>query len=464
MENDNNIEKLDLFNLLSRFFKALKSMWIVVLVLSLAMGSLMLIRARRNYVPYYEASAVFSVTSGYGVGDVFTSSQHYDSAAAQNLAESFPYLLNTDIMRDLITAKLEKAYINGTISAESIAETNLFQMTVRSKNAQDAYDILCAVIESYLEVAVYMVDNPLIIIRDEPRVPTAPVNSFSGGHSFVKGLLLGLFLGFGITLLRAILAKTINSAEDLRKLVNIPLLASVPHVVLKRSRVTTRSFISPEDDRRLDESFRSLRTRVRKLLSDCNGKILLMTSTVPGEGKSTLCANLALSLAAEGHRVALLDADLRNQTVYRMFGAGKAPRSLMELLRNPELNVDDFLTPVDGTNLCYLSGNSTRKRHYSIDAKASRRIMDELSARFDYVIVDSPPCGVVSDTALLCRYVDCVVYVVRQDHAAENQILDAVEGLHQREISLAGCVLNDVPKAQVRSSFNYGYGKEKFRQ
>lgn len=459
MENEATLDRIDLSGRLNRFFKALKSLWIMVLALGFTLGGLMFIHARRSFTPYYESTAVFSVTSGYGAGDIFTTSQYYDSAAAQNLAESFPYLLDTDIMRDLIMVRLDKTYINGSISAESIADTNLFQMTVRSRNAQDAYDILCAVIDCYPEVAVYMVDNPLIIIREEPRVPTMPVNSFSGAAPFVRGLLLGLALGLAITLLQAMLTRTVTGTGDLRKLVNIPLLAAVPHVKPKRNRASARAFLTAEDDPRLAESFRGLRTRVRKLLSDRGGKVLLMTSTVPGEGKSTLCANLALSLAAEGHRVVLVDADLRNQTVFRSFGSGKAPKSLMELLRNPGLNVADFLTPVENTSLYYLSGDSTRKRHYSIDGKAVRKILDDLSARFDYVIVDSPPCGVVSDAALFCRHADCVVYVVRQDHAAENQILDGVESLYQREVPLAGCILNDVPRQQLRHNYGYGYGK-----
>lgn len=468
MENTNTPEKIDLIDLLHRFFKALKSIWVLVLALTIIMGGLLYFRSSRSYTPYYESKAVFSVTSGYGDGDIFTSSQYYDSAAAESLVESFPYLLNTDIMRDLITAQLGKSYINGSISAASIANTNLFQLTVRSTNPQDAYDILCAVIDCYPQVAVYMVDNPLIIIREEPYVPTFPSNSFSGTGSLIKGALLGLILGFGIALLKALLTRTIISAEDLKKVVNLPLLVSVPHVVLKRHRIATRSFITPEDDRRLDEAFRSLRVRIRKLLSDGDGKVVLLTSTVPGEGKSTICANLALSLASEGHRVVLLDADLRNQTVFRMFGSSKVPKSMMDLLRNPDLDISDFLTPVEGTNLYYLSGDSTHKRHYNLDSKATRRILDALSARFDYVIVDSPPCGVVSDTALFSRYADCVVYVVRQDHAAESQIVDAVEGLYQRNIPLAGCILNDVPRQQIRYGYGYGngygYGKEKYRK
>lgn len=463
MESQNHEETIDLFDLARRFWKALRSLWILVLALAIVFGGFLYLRAKRNFSPVYESRALFSVTSGYGEGDIFTYSQYYDSAAAQDLVDSFPHLLSTDVMKDQIMAKLGKTYINGSISAESIADTNLFQVKVRSSSAQDAYDILCAVIECYPNVAVYMVDNPLLVIREEPILPTSPTNSFSGSSDVFRGILLGLALGMILVAAKAMLTQTILCEEDLKKAISLPILASVPHAVPKPHKTAGHSFLSTEDDSRLDEVFRSLRTRVRKQLADKDGKVVLLTSTVPSEGKSTISANLALSLASEGHRVVLLDADLRNQTIFRMFGSGQGKQGLMALLRHPELNVSGSLTRVPGTSLSYLSGSSTNKRHYSIDSKSVRRVLDILKEQFDYVIVDSPPCGLISDAAVFSRYADCLLYVVRQDHASQGQILDAIDSLYQRNIPLTGCILNDVPRSQLRRSklyrYGYGYGK-----
>lgn len=457
MDNKTEFAPIDLISILNRFRKAMKSLWMLCLILALVLGGVMFLRARRSFVATYESKALFTVTSGYGSGSIFDSTSYYDNATAQNLADSFPHLLTTDMMQDLVKSRLGTGYINGTVTAECIAGTNLFQLTVRSRDAQDAYDILCAVMECYPQVAVYMVDDPLLVIQEAPKVATEPVTTFSGTGALLKGVALGLLLGIGVAFIKALLTRTVLGEQELKQLVNLPMLGNVPHVVLKKRRATTRSFITFQDDRRLAEAFRGLRTKVRKLLQDQGGKIVLLTSTVPGEGKSTISANLALSLAAEGHRVVLLDADLRNQTVFRMFGSGKATGSVMELMKNRKLRAMDFLTQVENTSLYYISGLSTRKRHYSIDGAALRQVLEDLSQQFDYIIVDSPPCGVVSDTALLCRYADCVLYVVRQEHAAQNQILDALENLHQREITLSGCILNDVPRS-LTSGTRYGYG------
>ena len=420
MESEKAPETLDILGIIARFLKSLRRLWILVLILPVLLGGLNYFRLKRSYVPMYEAKAVFSVSSGYGADDVFSSSYYYNNAAASDLAAAFPHLLNTDMMRDQIMAHLGTSYINGSITSGAVADTNLFELRVRSRSAQDAYDILLAVIECYPKVAMIMVENPNVAMRQEPTLPTAPYNSFSGTNALTKGAMAGLVGGLGLTFLVSLLNTTFLSPEDVKKAINLPLLATIPHVDAKKRRKKSNGFLTAADDRGLAEALRGLRTKVRKQLADKGGKVVLVTSTVPGEGKSTIAANLALSLASEGQRVVLLDADLRNQSVFRNFGGSEKQPGLMDCMTNPRLSPVSCLHSVKGSTLKYLSGTSTGRRHYSIDPKPMRRILDELSPRFDYIIIDSPPCGIVSDTALLGRYADCVLYVVKQDHAPKS--------------------------------------------
>ena len=460
MESRKAPAPIDLIGLLRRFFKSLRKLLLLVLALALLLAGLNYIRARRSYVPMYESKATFSVSSEYGSSDVFSSSYYYDNTAAKELAAAFPHLLNTDMMRDLMLVQLDASYINGTISATSVADTNLFELRVRSTSPQDAYDILNAVIDCYPQVAMMMVENPKVAVRQEPTIPTAPYNSFSGQRAAVIGGILGLMLGLSLVLAASLLNKTIATPDELKKAINLPLLACLPHVREKarRSGKQRLPLLRAEDDRGMAEALRGLRTKLHKQLDGQGGKIIMITSTVPGEGKSTIAANLALSLAAEGYKVALIDADLRNQSVCRMFGASQSQKGLMDCLTNPRQSVLPCLRGVDNTGLYYLSGTSTNKRHYSIDAKAMRRVLDELTPRFDYILLDSPPCGVVSDTALLGRCADSVLYVIKQDHATQARILEAITGLYERDLPLTGCILNDVPRSRLHSGYGYGYG------
>lgn len=453
---------IDLISILSRFWKQLKRIWILVLVLTMLLSGLNLIRAARSYSPVYECKAIFSVASGYATDDIFTSSYYYDSATAQSMASTFPYLLSTDFMRDLIIEQLDKNYINGTISVSAFSGTNMLEIRVKSSSAQDAYDILGAVIACYPQAAVYMVDNPLIYVREEPVVPTTPTNPFSVNGPMIKGAVMGLILGLGIAAVMALMNRSVTTPSELKKVVNLPVLATLPLVSVKKRRKNVRTFITSADDAGVAEALRGLRTKIRKELDEKEGKVVLLTSTIPGEGKTTISANLALSLAAEGHRVVLVDADLRNQTVGRIFGGGQKRAGLMECMRNPNQPIGECLKQVSGSTLYYLSGSSTQKRHYSIEAKGIRRVLDALSQNFDYVVVDTPPCSVVSDTALLSRYADCVLYVVKMDYASQGQILDGITSLHQREVPLTGCVINgaEVKRSHYGYGYGYGYGKK----
>lgn len=457
METEKTPEKIDLSVYFTRFFRAFRKLWLMVVLLAVLGAGVMFLREKASFRPQYEANAVFSITSGYAGDDIFTNAYYYDTAAAKQLVSSFPNILSTDIMRDMLMAYLDTSYINGIIRASAIADTNLLQLTVTSTDPRDAYEILCAVIECYPQVMVYSSDDPQMIIRQNPVLPESPVNHFDGIGALTKGGLLGMGLGFAILLGLSLLAGTVADAEGLKKLVNLPLLAQIPHVEQKKRRKGKRVFLNAQEDPNMSEALRGLRTRVRKQLSDRGGKVVLLTSTAPAEGKSTISANLALSLAAEGNRVVLVDADLRDQCVYKMIGGGQGNGGLLSCLKNSKNSVLDALTQVPETNLYYLSGQSTNQNHYSIDSKAMTQVLEELAAVFDYIVMDSAPCAEISDAALLARFADCVLYVVKQDYANELQILDAVTDLYERDINLSGCVLNDIPLRRIK----YGCGKKK---
>ncbi len=460
MESSHNqtYEPIDLIGYLKRFAKRLKKLWLLVLVLCLLGGGLNFFRARVSYYPMYQCKTFLSVTSGFSSDSVFAGDSYYDRNTAQVIANTFPQLISTEYMRDLIMARLGKDWINGSISASAVAETTMLELKVTSSSPQDAYDILMAVIDAYPQAAVYMVDDPIIELRQEPTVPTEPMNRFSPAGSLVKGALAGLLLGLALTAVYALLTPTVDSASGLKRVLNLPLLAAFPLVTRKKRRAEVRPLITSEDNPNLSEALRGLRTKVRKHLEETGGKVVLLTSTIPGEGKTTVSTNLALSLADEGHRVVLVDADLRNQTVAQLFRASQRNAGLMDCLKNPRMSVLECVKAIPGSDLEYISGASTSRHHYSLDAKNIRRVMDELCQHYDYVVVDTPPCSVVSDTALLSRYADCVLYVVKADYASQNQILDAVTGLHQREVTLTGCVFNGAPLRSTKHGYGYGYG------
>lgn len=462
MEQKTQTPPINLSTLMIRLKIALFRLWPIVLALAVLISLVSFARDKNNYVPKYESKAIFTVDSGYRAEDIFYTGAYYDQYAAQQLAAAFPHLLSLDMMNDLVVQQLDKGYINGVANAQAVADSNMIVLTVRSSDPQDAYDYLCAIIDCFPQVAGYMVDNPQVKIMTSPELPTEPYTSEPGLGSLAKGALLGTALGAVILFICALVSHTIQTPDELKSAINLPILIALPRVTQKKRRNATNTLITADSDPNMGESLRGLRMKIKKQLAESNGKSILITSTLAGEGKTTVGINLADALARDGHKVVLLDADLRSQSVARTLGEKAMGNSLLDCLKDRNLSILDCVRTAKN-GLDFISGRSVDKRHYAIDAAAMQRQLSILSEKYDYIIIDTPPCEIVSDSAALCRCADCVLYVVRQNYTQRGQILNAVTSLHQKDVKIAGIVFNGVPQFHrqygygYRSTYGYGY-------
>ncbi len=458
MEAGKNQNYIDISELLSRFFRELKKLWIPAIIVTAAFAVLFALRAKMNYTPMYQSRAMFTVSSGYSSDDILSYSYYYDNEAAKQLAAAFPYMLGTDVMNELVKNELGVSYINGSIRAEAVADTNLFILTVTSSDPQDAYDILEAVIASYPRVALYMVDYSQVIMKSEPTVPTAPYNSFSWKGSAVKGGILGLGLSCLAALVLAMMRKTIFSAADLKASANVPILASVARTSAKKRRSgkgiisLTHAGVDPD----FVEAMRGLRIKLLRAMTEPGAQVILVTSTLPGEGKTTISANLALSLASSGLRTVLIDTDLRKQDTKAAVGVNDTRPGLPEYMTDSNIKVASMLSPVPGSSLEVICSTAAKRRP-PMNAHKLEQLIERLRPDYDYIVLDTPPCGIISDAKFICRCADAIVYVVRHDYASRNQIVDSMQELADQKAKLTGCVLNDTPA--VSHSKRYGYGQ-----
>ena len=457
-DKNQNYNYIDISELLSRFFRELKKLWLPAIIVTAAFAALFALRAKMNYTPMYQSRAMFTVSSGYSSDDILSYSYYYDNEAAKQLAAAFPYMLGTDVMNELVKNELGVSYINGSIRAEAVADTNLFILTVTSSDPQDAYDILEAVIASYPRVALYMVDYSQVIMKSEPTVPTAPYNSFSWKGSAVKGGMLGLGLSCLAALVLAMMRKTIFSAADLKASANVPILASVARTSAKKRRSgkgiisLTHAGVDPD----FVEAMRGLRIKLLRAMTEPDAQVILVTSTLPGEGKTTISANLALSLASSGLRTVLIDTDLRKQDTKAAVGVNDTRPGLPEYMTDSNIKVASMLSPVPGSSLEVICSMAAKRRP-PMNAHKLEQLIERLRPDYDYIVLDTPPCGIISDAKFICRCADAIVYVVRHDYASRNQIVDSMQELADQKAKLTGCVLNDTPA--VSHSKRYGYGQ-----
>lgn len=454
----NTVEPIHLLNLMIRFKNALMHMWILVVIMSLLFGGYSWYQAKRAFVPMYQTKAIFTLDTGYAPEDIFGSGAYYDQYAAQQLAAAFPMIMSTDMMRDLIVQELDKGYINAYASAVAVADSNMLVLTATGNNPQDIYDYLCALIKCYPQVAVFMVDQPQVKIVTSPTLPTEPYNSFEGGMIAAKGAIKGAFLGLAFVMLCAILTKTIQTTDELRRAVNIPILIALPKVEVKKRRSNANTLITAESDPNLTESMRGLRMKVKKLLKDSEKKVILVTSTLAGEGKTTIAINVAAALARDGHKVLLLDADLHSQSVARALGEVTDRNSLLDCMGEKPVSVFSCIRSNEAQKVDFISGRNTDKRHYTLNINKVNNLLDELRSQYDYIVIDTPPNDVVSDAMALCRCASCILYVVRQDHVQRNQVINSIASMHGKGITISGCIFNGVPRFQRQYGYGYRYG------
>ena len=460
MEQEKTNEDLmyiDLYALLRKTFLFLRRFWAMVLALTLLGGGLMYLRSARAYRPMYRSEAMFSVSVHYsGSTDITGYSYYYDKAAAKLVTETFPYLLQAESTQELIRQKLGTEYINGSISSASVADTNLFSLTVTSSSAQDAYDIINAVMEVYPQVSRQVIGETQLVITREPLLPSAPCNALSWKRGVAVGAAAGFILGMGILALLALSRKTVLSTGDVKKIVNLPCLARIPEVKLKRRKASTSNSLlvtRQEPDSAFNESFRLLRLKLLRALSG-EDQVLLFTSSVPSEGKSSLAVNTALTLAKDNKKVLLVDADLRGPSVKSLLNMTRRSSGLGEYLSGGPDTVQ-FIR-FENTSLFVFSGDEPIGNPTPLFQREKlAAFIQSVRPMFDYILIDTPPCSMMADAPALSSHVDKVVYVIREDYASTAQIYDGVQSISGSGAEICGFVFN---RATAPHGSGYGYG------
>ena len=453
--------RIDLYRLLPELGRALRRLFWVPLLLALLGATAMGVRAWRSYVPRYHSEATFTIeTSASALSDMAGSGSYYDKATAEQLAKTFPYLLQSDLLQSLLRQELGVSWLNGSISARAVDNTSLFSLRVTSASAQDAYDILETVIRIYPRVADYVVGSTEMHILTQPAVAAQPDAPFDPVRSICKGALLGLALGLAVVLLFAATRRTVRTPEEVKRRLNQTCLASLPAVRFKRRSGQFDRTISIQNPRISGAFLENVRSLRIKFLREAEGrKVIMVSSTLPGEGKTTVAVNLALTLSQNGARVILVDLDLRKPSVKRCLGVSVPSRGAPELLNLRGADPREHLLTLEGTQVRLLAGDepSSNPRR-QMESRRLEALLTTLREEADYVILDTPPCGLLGDGAALAGLADASLYVVRSGSAQVSHILDSLQFLAGSGTPLMGCVLNGASGGGGRYGYGYGYG------
>lgn len=264
-------------------------------------------------------------------------------------------------------------------------------------------------------------------------------------------ILLGLFLAFGIIYTKDLLNDTITSRHDIARRTALPMLGQINHIHKRDERVIsilTRNIIG--------EQFRAVRTNISFFLKDKDKKVILVTSSISGEGKSFVSLNLAAAYALPGKKVALLELDIRKPTLHtRLFL--QAAMGLTDYLSGTTTNLSEICyTCNEVPNLhIYPSGSVQLNPADLLLTENMARLFSALRERYDYVIIDSPPAGLVSDPFIMGPYCDIVLYIIRYRKTSKKQLDFISEVVINKRLNNVALIANDMRKSN-KDEDNYG--------
>lgn len=446
-EDDEMVITINFVDILKGFFK----FWWVCVVLAVLFGGVMFFKYYVQFVPRYSVSATFTVTTESTDKAVGSSSYQYyfNQSTANQLSDTFPTILGTTMMQNALKEALGIPAIPASISLSAVKGTNMFTITASGLDPQKTYDTLMATVKCYPDVAKYVVGNIKIKIINEPQVPEKPSNSSDYLKKTLIGMIAGVVAGLCWILAYAIFRSTIRTEEDVKEALNTELLGLLPTVIFKKYKEEIDHSIlitNPMVPTHYTEEIKVLRNTILQKAKD--RKVLMLTSTAPGEGKTTISVNLALSMAQADRKILLIDGDLRNPSVYYTLKHEEfepETDSAFEIKKDVAENLDILTFNIKGHDILGI-----------MQYEKLKEIMESLRDKYDNIIVDTPPCGLISDALSFAQVVDGAVYVVLHDAVRTSRIRNSLDMLNGTDVDLIGCIITGTTTGLTSG---YGYNK-----
>lgn len=415
------------------YLQAVRRSWYLVL-LGVVLGTTVGWLAFHNTTPQYVATAQLSV--GYTDGAFANEIASRDQAAVR--AQAFIQIIGT---RPVVAAAAKEAGL-GDVSATAVGnaadKSSLFTVAVTSTDQNAVAPIANAyqrILIPQLTELVGPLDANVRLVTVEPattpRAAFTPIKSRDIGLGAAAGLLLGLL----VALLREALGRAVRTPEEIAQIADLRLLGTVPEDTNRDSLPTLTSSRSARA-----EAYRQVRTAWFALRP--RAQVIVVTSSIQGEGKTTLSTNLATSVARSGHSVVIVDADLRRPRLADVFELDPELPGLAALLAGEALLGEVIHDLGEAMPSVIAAGGMPEEPSELLELSSFAEMIEQLRARFDYVVVDTPPTLPVTDTLVVAPHADAVILVARIGTATAQRLRRTVGALERVDAVVAGVVAN----------------------
>ncbi|MGW0161202.1 polysaccharide biosynthesis tyrosine autokinase [Mycobacterium sp. NPDC003323] len=442
------------------YIKILRNRWVTVCV-SILVAVLGAVMITLLTTPLYQASTrlFVSTTAGSSLAETYQGNRF-----SQERVVSYAELLTGQTLAqrtiDKLGLDMTAADLQENVTANAKLDTVLITVQVLDQSPVAARDIANTLSDEFVALVRELetpedgsIPDSRVVVEQRASIPESPVvpNTL---RNLAVGLALGLLAGVGLAILRDTLDNTVKDRETVEEITGTGLVGGIP---LDKERRKQAAIAFDNDNSPIAEAFRKLRTNLQFLAVDNPPRVIVLTSSVPSEGKSTTAINIALALAEAEHSVVLVDGDLRRPTLHKylnlvgtvgfstVLSGGASLSEALQKTRFPGLSV---LT----------SGAIPPNPSELLGSQTAQKMLAELAGQFDYVIVDSTPLLAVTDAAILAAGSDGVLIMARYGQTKRDQFSHAVGNLEDVGARLLGAVFTMMPtKNGSAYSYNYRY-------
>ena len=444
----------DAFNIMKRY-----TLLVIIITLVFAIGSLGI--AVATYEEEYRVDASFTVTpvtSSDSTSGFLEYYFNYTSGVSETFARVFPVIAGSENLKNAIRYDLGRP-MNGTITATPIEGSNVFEVRVVSNNRNDADEIMTSFVNNFPKICDYILGDVRLSTVYRSPIPTEPSNPPAYVSKAIYGCLFGLLISCAIFFVMAIFRSTIKNKKDVEIMLNGKCVCELPFVNRKKGAKNNDVLITASGKKQeFLESVRTMKKRVVDSLRE-NDQVIAVTSTQYGEGKTTVAFNLAKALASSEKKVLLLDLDFTTKEMQK------------KLFKKPE-------DAIGITEYCKEKADFEQVIHRykaSFDVTCAgwedvknndphiEKFLEQARERYDYIIVDTPPCNMLIPSAAVVALCDAVIYVVLSDVTPLSDIKRAFNDILYNEFTFLGFVVNGVAEGvgygnYARYHYGYGYG------
>lgn len=427
----------DISKIIDTGLRCIKRYWFQLLLLIGIVVCGMVFYSNTKYDPTYTAQVTYAVSK--------TDYTTVDSDIAKRLSTSLSQLNEMHEFKNELLEGIKPGTKNMdfSISSQFTEDITLFTVSITAKRYENANILLDRFMKVYPVWASKSIGAVELQVVGTNYTSSGSVSSYSIFSIIVKGLGLALVMCIGIMYLYTMFVKTVVKESDMRSIGVRNCIANVPNVKEKKRTVITRDHLlitNPRVDWGYKQSILAAHSRIDNQMTAEENKVILVTSTVPQEGKSSITVNLALAFAEKGNKVLLIDGDFRKPAVSKVFGVEEKEGltdCFVDLIHPSKL-----IQKMHGVD--YISAGTYEGAVSGIlDSKIMDVIMRRWRSYYDYILIDSAP-SMYTDSSILSQYADNVLYIVRYDTCDVKEIKEYISK-YVANGKLIGYIINRNP-------------------